>query len=102
MRALDLALQVWDSATGKLKKDLTYQSEEMFMMHDEAVLCINFSRDNELLVSGGRCWAGGGTLTWMECSSHQGPHWVAVSKNTTRMLGLACVLKRWGAAWVAI
>ena len=45
--------QVWDSATGKMKKDLTYQSEEMFMMHDEAVLCLNFSRDNELLVSGG-------------------------------------------------
>ncbi len=28
------------------------QAEEMFMMHDEAVLCVNFSRDNELLVSG--------------------------------------------------
>jgi hypothetical protein len=39
-----------------MKKDLTYQSEEMFMMHDEAVLCLNFSRDNELLVSGG--WEG--------------------------------------------
>ena len=53
-------VQVWDSATGKLKKDLTYQSEEMFMMHDEAVLCVNFSRDNELLVSGGRRVGRGG------------------------------------------
>lgn len=49
---LNRLLQVWDSATGKLKKDLTYQSEETFMMHDEAVLCLGFSRDNELLVSG--------------------------------------------------
>ena len=42
---------MWDSATGKLKKDLAYQAEEMFMMHDEAVLALNFSRDSELLVS---------------------------------------------------
>lgn len=28
------------------------QAEEMFMMHDEAVLALGFSRDSELLVSG--------------------------------------------------
>ena len=43
---------MWDSATGKLKKDLQYQADETFMMHDEAVLCLNFSRDSELLVTG--------------------------------------------------
>ena len=51
---------MWDSATGKMKKDLTYQAEEMFMMHDEAVLCLNVSRDNELLVSGERLMQEGG------------------------------------------
>lgn len=45
--------QVWDSVTGKLKKDLSYQAEEMFMMHEQAVLCLGFSRDSEMLVSGG-------------------------------------------------
>lgn len=44
--------QVWDSLTGRLKKDLTYQAEDMFMMHEEAVLCLGFSRDSEMLVSG--------------------------------------------------
>lgn len=60
---LNRSLQVWDSATGKLKKDLTYQSEETFMMHDEAVLCLGFSRDNELLVSG--VWLKGRSGAWL-------------------------------------
>lgn len=52
MDCLPLHFKVWDSATGKLKKDLQYQADETYMMHDEAVLCLNFSRDSELLVSG--------------------------------------------------
>ena len=53
-------MQVWDSVTGKLRKDLQFQAEEMFMMHDEAVLCLGFSRDSEMLVSGGSWTRAGG------------------------------------------
>lgn len=43
--------QVWDPLTGKLKKDLLYQVEEHFMMHDSAVLALAFSRDSDVLAS---------------------------------------------------
>lgn len=45
-------LEVWDPLTAKLKKDLAYQADEQFMMHDEAVLSVAFSRDSEMLASG--------------------------------------------------
>ncbi len=43
--------QVWDFLTGKLKRDLQFQADEQFMMHDTAVLALAFSRDSELLAS---------------------------------------------------
>lgn len=49
------ALQVWEPVTGKLKKDLTYQADELFMMHDEAVLALAFNKESSVLVSGS-CW----------------------------------------------
>ena len=44
--------QLWDFLTGRLKKDLQFQADELFMMHDTAVLALAFSRDSELLASG--------------------------------------------------
>jgi len=45
-------LEAFDFESGKLKKDLKYQAEDDFMMHEDSVLTVAFSRDSELVASG--------------------------------------------------
>lgn len=47
-----LQVQVWDFLSGRLKKDLQYQAEDRFMMHDTAVIGLAISRDSEMVASG--------------------------------------------------
>lgn len=49
---LHACAQVWDFMSGRLRKDLQYQADEQFMLHDSPVIALAISRDSELLASG--------------------------------------------------
>lgn len=91
--SVDGFIEVWDTYTGKLKKDLAYQADELFMMHDEAVLSLNFSRDSELLASGAqdgriKVWRvrSGQCLRRFDRAHAQGVTSVVFSRDGTQVL----------------
>jgi len=88
-------IEVWDFITGKLKKEFKYQSEDppKFMMHKETVLCLNFSKDSEYLVSGSqdckvKVWQikTGKCLRRFEKAHTEGVTSVCFSKETSTVL----------------
>ncbi|KAG5009946.1 hypothetical protein JHK87_018461 [Glycine soja] len=84
---------VWDYISGKLKKDLQYQADEVFMMHDDVVLCVDFSIDSEMLASGSqdgkiKVWRirTGQCLRCLERVHSQGVTSVSFSRDGSQLL----------------
>lgn len=91
--SVDGFIEVWDPRTGKIRKDLSYQAEERFMMHDAAVLALAFSGDGELLASGSqdggiKVWrlASGACLRRFDAAHAQGVTSVAFSRDGSQVL----------------
>ncbi|KAI6241234.1 WD40 repeat-containing protein SMU1 [Aphelenchoides fujianensis] len=91
--AADGILEVWNYMNGKLRKDLKYQAEDDFMIHETAVLCLAFSRDSEMLLSGSKdgkikAWKiqTGQCLRRFEKAHEQGVTSVSFSKDHSYVL----------------
>lgn len=52
--SVDGFVEVWDHQAATLRKDLQYQEEGNFMMHEKAVIGVAFSKESELLATGGQ------------------------------------------------
>lgn len=91
--SVDGFVEVWDHQTGTLRKDLQYQDEGSFMMHEKAVIAVAFNKDSELLASGSqdgqiKVWrvATGQCVRRYEKAHNEGVTCITWSKDSTQLL----------------
>mmetsp|Transcript_99963 Transcript_99963/g.214102 ORF Transcript_99963/g.214102 Transcript_99963/m.214102 type:complete len:526 (-) Transcript_99963:29-1606(-) len=91
--SVDGFVEVWDYTTAMLRKDLQYQEEGSFMMHDKAVIACAFSKDSELLATGSqdgqlKVWrvATGQCARRYERAHGEGITFISWSKDSSQLL----------------
>lgn len=91
--SVDGFVEVWDYQTAMLRKDLPYQEEGIFMMHEMAVLAVAFSKDSELLATGSqdghlKVWkiASGQCVRQYEKAHNEGITCICWSKDSSQLL----------------
>lgn len=91
--SVDGFVEVWDYQTATLRKDLQYQDEGNFMMHEKAVIGVAFSKDSELLATGGqdgqlKVWrvATGQCVRRFERAHGEGITYIVWSKDSSHIL----------------
>lgn len=91
--SVDGFVEIWDYQTGMLRKDLQYQEEGSFMMHDKAVIAASFSKDSDLLATGSqdgqlKVWrvSTGQCARRYERAHGEGITYIAWSKDSSQIL----------------
>lgn len=91
--SVDGFVEVWDYQTAQLRKDLPYQEEGNFMMHEKAVIAVAFSKDSELLATGSqdgqlKVWrvATGQCVRKYEKAHNEGITFLSWSKDSSQIL----------------
>lgn len=91
--SVDGFVEVWDHQSATLRKDLQYQDEGNFMMHEKAVIGVAFSKDSQLLATGGqdgqlKIWrvATGQCVRRYEKAHNEGITFVTWSKDSSHIL----------------
>jgi len=91
--SVDGFVEVWDYQTAMLRKDLSYQEEGSFMMHDNAVIAVAFAKDSDLLATGSqegqlKVWrvSTGQCVRKFEKAHGEGITYVQWAKDSTQIL----------------
>lgn len=91
--SVDGFVEVWDYQTATLRKDLQYQEDGSFMVHEKAVIAMSFSKDSELLATGDqggllKVWrvATGQCVRKLEKAHGEGITFISWSKDSTQLL----------------
>ncbi|CAK0870976.1 unnamed protein product [Prorocentrum cordatum] len=91
--SVDGFVEVWDYQTAMLRKDLQYQEEGNFMMHEKAIIACAFAKDSELLATGSqdgevKIWrvASGQCAKRFQRAHGEGVTWISWSKDSSQVL----------------